>query len=146
MNDAWEVLVEDILTTSGKYPRRAVEYPPTADMLANAQKLARALTSISLTIHKDLKLTSGYRPPAENKKAGGAPGSWHLKCAAADVSDPTLFLAKWVRGEEKFLGHLGLWMEDPDYTPGWVHFQIFPPASMSRFFKPHSGPPPGKKK
>lgn len=132
----WEVLPSDILTTSGKYPRRPVDFPPTSDMLANAEKLARALTSVSMSIHRDLILTSGYRPPPDNMRAKGAPNSWHLYCAAADIADPKWDLAKWVRVEEKFLAHLGLWMEDPRDTPGWVHFQIYPPASHSRFFRP----------
>lgn len=134
--NAWDVTVDDVLTTSGKYRKRAIDFPPTPEMMINAARLARALSSVSLSTHRDLVLTSGYRPTPINRKVGGAPNSWHIHCAAADVADPKWELAKWVRAEEAFCAHLGLWMEDPRDTPGWVHFQIYPPASHTRFFRP----------
>ncbi len=135
MKDAWEISVGDILTSSGKYPLRPIKFPPTPDMMINAARLAKALSSISLSIHRDLSLSSGYRPPPDNERAGGAKNSWHLYCAAGDVSDPDGQLGRWALAEEKFLGHLGLWCEHPLDTPGWVHFQLFPPASQTRFFR-----------
>lgn len=63
-------------------------------------------------------------------------GSQHLKGGAVDISDPKRELQKWCLANEKFLEEVGLWCEDFSATPNWVHFQIFPPKSGKRFFKP----------
>lgn len=63
-------------------------------------------------------------------------GSQHLKGAAVDISDPKGELQKWCKENEKTLADVGLWCEHFDYTKGWVHFQIYPPKSGNRFFKP----------
>ena len=40
----------------------------------------------------------------------------------------------WVN--KKKLEDCGLWVENPEKTPGWVHFQTLAPKSMSRIFNP----------
>ena len=39
------------------------------------------------------------------------------------------------------LQEIGLWMEDPQWTPTWVHLQIVPPGSRRRVYIPSSRPP-----
>lgn len=61
--------------------------------------------------------------------------SKHLVAAAVDIADPNGKLWQWVKDNEKILEEIGLWIEDDPSTPR-VHFQITPPASKRRFFKP----------
>lgn len=62
--------------------------------------------------------------------------SKHLYCQAVDISDPNQELQKWVLANVELLESTGLWCEDFSATKNWVHFQILPPASGNRFFKP----------
>ena len=67
-----------------------------------------------------------------------AMGSSHLYGAAVDISDPSGALARWlqtVEGQRKLI-ECGLWMEDPNYTKGWVHLSIYAPRSGNRYFIP----------
>lgn len=67
-----------------------------------------------------------------------AMGSSHLYGAAVDIADPTGKFAYWlqtVAGQRKLIEY-GLWMEDPKYTKGWVHLQIYAPKSGNRYFIP----------
>jgi uncharacterized protein YcbK (DUF882 family) len=62
-------------------------------------------------------------------------GSMHLKGAAVDISDPDGKLYEWCQANVDKLEEIGLWCEESDDQPR-VHFQIFPPRSGRRFFKP----------
>lgn len=62
-------------------------------------------------------------------------GSQHLKGAAVDISDPDGKLHAWTEQNEKLMEEIGLWMEVKDDQKR-VHYQIFPPKSGKRFFKP----------
>lgn len=89
----------------------------------------------------------GYKPPMyassclrslEDQKCINpkALGSSHLYGCAVDVKDPNGDLAKWVKINKSKLEECGLWCENPQYTKGWIHFQIYAPKSMNRFFNP----------
>lgn len=63
-------------------------------------------------------------------------GSAHLKAAAVDIADDTNYtLYNWCVDNIKVLEEVGLWCETKD-DQHRVHFQIYPPKSGSRFFKP----------
>jgi uncharacterized protein YcbK (DUF882 family) len=47
--------------------------------------LVRKLRSIENHFGRRLVVTSGYRTPPRNRRAGGAPNSLHMYCAAADI-------------------------------------------------------------
>jgi hypothetical protein len=127
----------DILTTSGKYPDRPKKWPPEQGTVANAHDLAARLNRLGDYWERQLTLTSGYRPDAINAKVpGAAKKSHHRICAAADIADPDGKLAAFCLADLPMLEHLGLWLEDPAHTKGWVHLQLFPPKSGNRVFKP----------
>lgn len=65
-----------------------------------------------------------------------AMGSSHLYGAAVDIADPDGKFAAWLKSHKNKLVELGLWMEDPRYTNGWVHLQIYAPKSLNRMFIP----------
>lgn len=88
-------------------------------------------------------VSSGWRPPGINEKtANAAKGSTHLQALACDVRDTRgRELARWCLANLDVLAELGLWMEDPRWTPTWVHLQAVPPGSGKRVYRPSSKPP-----
>ncbi len=62
--------------------------------------------------------------------------SRHLYGYAVDISDPNKELQKWCLESISILETVGIWIESFDFTPTWVHFQIVPPVSGMRFFRP----------
>jgi hypothetical protein len=80
-----------------------------------------------LDIYKRKGITDTNRIPMQSK---------HLYGQAVDISDPTGALDTWCQNNVVLLEQVGLWLEHPDYTKGWTHFQIVPPKSGNRFFKP----------
>ena len=62
--------------------------------------------------------------------------SAHLYCQAADIYDPDGSLKAWLQEDLSRLERYDLYCEDFEHTPTWVHFQINPPKSGRRIFKP----------
>lgn len=86
-------------------------------------------------------ITSGLRSEAQQQdliKAGKskATKSKHLTGHAADIQDLDGSLAKWALENIKLFEQAGLWLEDPNFTQGWLHLQMTPPRSGNRIFKP----------
>ncbi len=50
--------------------------------------LVRMLRTVEQRYGKRVIVTSGYRSPAHNKRVRGAPRSFHMACAAADIQVP----------------------------------------------------------
>lgn len=62
--------------------------------------------------------------------------SAHLYCQAVDIADGDGKLKAWLQEDEGRLERYDLYCEDFEHTPTWVHFQINPPKSGRRIFKP----------
>jgi hypothetical protein len=88
-------------------------------------------------------VASGWRPLAVNDvTANAAKNSKHVTALAADVRDTERRdFARWCLRNLKQLEAIGLWMEDPRWTPTWVHLQIVPPGSGRRVYIPSIKPP-----
>lgn len=88
-------------------------------------------------------IASGWRPPAINDATSNAAAkSKHITGEAIDLRDHgTRDLARWCLKNLDALEEIGLWMEDPQWTPSWVHLQIVPPGSRRRVYCPSSKPP-----
>lgn len=91
---------------------------------------------------KPMTVTSGFRSSVKHAeiyaKKGVAEdkipwGSCHLSGSAVDIYDPNDELENWLKANPQVLIDAQLWCEDQ--TDNWVHFQIKPPASGSRWFK-----------
>lgn len=82
--------------------------------------------------------SGGYRTP---DNPVGAKSSRHKKGQAVDIYDPMRDLAQWCIDNENVLEQCGLWMEDPRWTPTWVHLQSEPPGSGHRYFIPSNDSP-----
>lgn len=110
--------------------------PLNADLQANLERLLLALNKFRLKYGKCMFVTSGYRPTAINKAAGGAKQSNHLICLACDFADADGSLDAYCMQHLDLLKECGLWLEHPDSTPGWCHLQAAPPKSGNRVFRP----------
>lgn len=88
-------------------------------------------------------VSSGWRPRSINDgTANAALGSKHLIGCACDVRDTgARDLARWCLRNLDALEAIGLWMEDPQWTPTWVHLQIVPPGSGRRVYIPSTHAP-----
>lgn len=85
---------------------------------------------------------SGWRPATVNASTcNAAAHSKHLVALACDLRDtPDRALARWCLRNLDTLAQIGLWMEDPQWTPTWVHVQTVPPRSGKRVYIPSSAP------
>ena len=69
-------------------------------------------------------LNSGWRPRAVNEATSNAgAASRHITGQAVDLPDVDRTLATWCVDNVDDLAAVGLWMEDPRWTPTWVHLQ-----------------------
>jgi hypothetical protein len=81
----------------------------------------------------------GFRP---RNSSVGAPSSRHKSAEAIDLYDPQRELATWSLNNEARLEALGIVaIEDPRWTPSWVHWQIVPVPSGRFAFVPSNTPP-----
>lgn len=123
-------------------------FPLTEEQETNLKILHQRINVIRKEWGKPMRVSSGVRSIDDHrriyldlaKKRGIKDiripmGSKHLKGAAVDISDPDGSLHAWCKENEQILIDNNLWCEEKDNEKR-VHFQIFPPASGNRFFKP----------
>lgn len=118
----------------------------TEEQEKNTVILHEKINKIRALYGKIMLVTSGVRDIEDHKRIYRQKGitdeakipmkSKHLFGQAVDIADPKGELAKWCHDNVKHLEDIGLWCEDTEVTKGWVHFQILPPKSGNRFFKP----------
>ena len=115
------------------------------DVLANLKELHRRINLVRDLYGKPMKPTSVYRSMEDHLRIYKEKGitdkakipmkSKHLFGEAIDVYDPKGELMDWCMSHVSDLETIQLWCEERDSTPR-VHFQIVPPKSGNRFFKP----------
>lgn len=116
------------------------------DIQHNLEELLLRINKVRTAYNKPMKVTSGYRTIQDHIRIYNKNGimdpkkipmqSTHLYGKAVDIYDPNKDLQKWCLDNIKMLEDVGLWLEDFGATPNWVHFQISPPKSGKRMFKP----------
>lgn len=117
----------------------------TDEILANAEvTVSRCNELLNRAGHSDVaEVSSGWRPQGINDSTSHASKtSKHLTAQAIDLPDPDRTLADWCVDNLDILEELGLWMEDPRWTPDWVHLQTAPPKSGRRIYIPSTLPAP----
>jgi len=75
----------------------------------------------------------GFRP--QNAPVG-APKSNHKNGLAVDIYDPSGKIDAWCIACIPVLRDAGIYIEHPDKTPGWSHWQCVAPRSGIRVFMP----------
>lgn len=95
-------------------------------------ELLDALERVRAMYGKPMRITSGYRCAFHNAEIGGARFSAHKEGKAADIADKDGHLASVLL--VTVCERLGIWIEHPLATRGWVHITIRP--APSRIFWP----------
>jgi hypothetical protein len=120
----------------------------TPEIVSNAKKTVDLANLLLQEFQAETGLqietvASGWRPPVVNgATANAATGSRHLTGRAVDLRDtPGRDFARWCLRNLDRMESIGLWMEDPQWTPTWVHLQIVPPRSGNRVYVPSTQPP-----
>lgn len=100
--------------------------PVPVELYDNVQLLAKQLQVIRDEIKQPLKILSGYRSPAWNKKVGGKPKSYHMKAMAADLTvkdmrpaDLRKVILRLIREKKIIDGGVGAY-------PGFTHYDVGP--------------------
>ena len=75
-----------------------------------------------------------YRTVEWDRAKGRSGNSQHCILRAVDFRDPTGSLDAWCARNVDILAQAGLWLEHPDYTPGWCHLDMKP--RKNRVFLP----------
>ena len=115
----------------------------TSDILRNSEiTVARVNELLMRAGRSDVHtVNSGWRPQGVNDAtANAAKGSKHLSAEAVDLPDADRSLCGWAVDNLDILAEIGLWIEDPRWTPTWLHAQIVPPKSGKRVFIPSTAP------
>lgn len=105
---------------------RDAEYPLSAELEANLIDYLERINKFRAFYNKPMYVNSGYRPGKYNEAAGGAKGSSHMLCMAADFKDKDGSLDAFCVEHIDKLNEFGLYLEHPDHTPGWCHLQSRP--------------------
>lgn len=108
-----------------------------------ANKLADRLSLYGVILGRSPKtgtpLSSGWRPPAVNAATPNASKtSLHMIGLAGDVYDDENKIDTFLmtpQGQSLMI-ELGVWLESPNFTPEWSHWQVVPPRSGNRVFIP----------
>lgn len=110
----------------------------TLEVKTNALDLIKRVNNLFTALQLEVPaVTSGWRPLAVNMRAGGAKRSLHMTGRAVDLRDKTGDVKAAVMARPQFLLDYGLWMEHPDNTVGWAHFDTgVRTARLVRIFKP----------
>lgn len=111
---------------------RDKEFPLSEELEENLDNLLIAVNKLRTLYGKPMYVSSGYRPGRYNKAAGGAPNSSHCLCMAVDFHDTDKLLKEWITVD--ILEQCGLYQENPNNTPTWLHVQIRP--TNNRVFNP----------
>jgi hypothetical protein len=115
--------LNDLLTSSGKYPKRVEHVECTEEVIANAtvllEKVNALLTELNIT---NVKVSSGFRPSDVNGAIpNAAKKSLHMTGKAIDLDDKDGAIDKAISEKPELLKKHGLWLESPDNTPNWCH-------------------------
>lgn len=126
-----------MITSKDYLMGRDTKYPISEELEQNALRTVDRANMILQAFGQPREVLSGYRPAEINAKVkGAAPMSKHITCEAVDLADKDGRLAKWCMDNLPWLSAIGLWMEHPTYTKGWVHLQTTAPKSGNRVFIP----------
>jgi uncharacterized protein YcbK (DUF882 family) len=96
----------------------------TSQIQGNASDLLILINQLLIRLDISTVVNSGWRPKDVNKSIGGAPNSYHTTGEAIDLKDTRGRIAYKIIQNHDLLSQLGLWLEWPQATKGWVHLDI----------------------
>lgn len=127
----------DVLSSSGKYPER-LDSPEcvigvrinAADTAERVSKLLGALGISAVTV------SSGFRTSSSNAATSGAKRSAHMSGEAVDLVDTDGSLGRLCLSRVDLLHLYDVYIENPQFTNGWLHIQKRAIPSGNRVFLP----------
>lgn len=122
---------------------RSLQYPSDYNQTIsdNLDKLLAIMLKVEALHGGEFVVASGWRPPSVNEHtSNSATASKHMQGLAADIQDLDGSLMNWVLANLKTLADMGIYFENFDWTPTWVHFGITPPGSKRRIYVPSAAP------
>jgi hypothetical protein len=135
----------DLMTSSGKYPDRALDPEATETVVENGAELVQKVNALLKDIGSDAsQVSSGFRPSRVNSATpNAAKKSLHMEGMAVDLlDDKNQSLAKLIASKPELLKKHNLWLEHPDNTKGvntnWAHLDMSKTRADRpvRIFKP----------
>jgi len=142
-----DVSIDEYLATYKGHPDATQEVLDNAsDLLYKCNKLYALAYADGCELPDNPKTGSGvsgrtdggFRPGNSHT---GAPNSTHKTGQGVDRYDPSRRFAAWCLANLDHLKECELWMEDPRWTPSWVHLQSIPPKSKKRVYIPNANAP-----
>lgn len=137
-----------MITLTDFWAGRDVKYASecSLEIKTNAAETVKRVNKLLALAEKNgltcSKVSSGWRPKLVNDATANAGKlSNHITGRAADLFDPSRLLAQWVINNKDNLALCGLWIEDPRWTPTWLHLQSLPPPSGKLVYIPTIKPP-----
>lgn len=131
--------LDDLITSSGKYPDRAKSNELTEEVKQNLLLLLERVNAILSDLEIDkVEVSSGFRPSSVNASiAGAAKKSLHMRGLAVDLADQSGTLKGIIQCSPHLLKTYELWLESPDATPTWCHLDLGTRSERPiRIFKP----------
>jgi hypothetical protein len=126
-----------MISLSDYYMGRDKTHELTPELEDNAKETVTRVNMLLQQSGFNRDVRSGWRPADVNAATpGAAKNSKHMTCEACDLEDNDGEFGKWCLENLPILGLCGLWMEDKEATPTWVHVQTKPPKSGKRVFIP----------
>lgn len=118
----------------------------TPAIIGNATRLMAKVNKLLASASTDgitrKEVASGWRPSCVNDVTSNAAKlSTHIIGRGIDIRDADRAFAQWCLNNLAILAECGLYMEDPRWTPTWVHLQDRPPKSGKRVYIPSGAPP-----
>lgn len=95
-----------------------------SNLLLNVMLLATNLQALRDHLKEPVRINSGYRTPAYNKKIGGVKNSQHTKALAADIVVKSKTPKQLAGIIEKLIKEKKLWFGGIGLYPGFVHVDI----------------------
>lgn len=117
------LILEDLVTASGKYPERFKSPELTLEVIDNGMALLDKVNALLSDLGiQNVKVSSGFRPSAVNAGIpNAAKKSSHMICKAIDLEDPDGKLDKLIESRPDLLRKYGLFQENPVSTKNWAH-------------------------
>jgi hypothetical protein len=133
------------VTTKGNFMYKVEDfnehnYPTNEEIDKNLKILCDRINALCEAFGKYPFVTSGLRSEAQQNGLiadgkSNSKKSKHLMGAAADLFDPDGKFKQWVSEHLDIAEQIGLWFEQFDKCPNWIHCQILPPNSGNRVYK-----------
>jgi hypothetical protein len=124
----------------GRETKYAADF--TSAISSNLDATLHRVNLVRSAFGRPMTVNSGWRPPSINGSTpGAAPHSNHMRGLAVDFRDHDGILRSWCLANLAVLQRIGIWMEDFQWTPTWVHMQIVAPHSGGRIFQPNATRP-----